>query len=51
MARAAGELLKAARHDDVIDATVVLVAGASGDAVLTSDRGDIGKLARAHGLG
>jgi hypothetical protein len=50
MARAAGELLKAARLDDVIDATVVLVAGASGDAVLTSDPEDIAKLSRAHGF-
>jgi hypothetical protein len=49
MARAAGELLKAARHDDVIDATVVLVAASSGGAVMTSDADDIVRLSRAHG--
>jgi hypothetical protein len=48
MARAAGELLKSARHDDVVDATVVLVAGATGDAVMTSDPEDIARLSRAH---
>jgi hypothetical protein len=50
MARAAGELLKAARHDDVIDATVVLVAGANGDVVMTSDADDIARLSKVGGL-
>ncbi len=44
--RAAGELLAAARMADPIDATVVLLA-APGDRILTSDPGDLGRLAAA----
>jgi hypothetical protein len=41
--RAAGVLLARAGTRDVVDATVVLMA-ASGDQILTSDRGDIANL-------
>jgi hypothetical protein len=44
----AGELLGAARTDDPIDATVVLLARA-GDQILTSDLGDLRALAEAAG--
>jgi hypothetical protein len=48
MGRDAGALLAKARADDPIDATVVLIA-CSGDRVLTSDPGDIGRLASSSG--
>ena len=44
--RAAGVLLAAAGTADAIDATVVLLA-APGDRILTSDSGDLGRLAAA----
>lgn len=44
-AHAVGALLGAARATDVIDAHVVLVAGASGADVLTSDEDDLSPLA------
>jgi predicted nucleic acid-binding protein len=44
----AGVLLAKSRADDPIDATVVLVAR-SGDRVLTSDPGDIARLASSSG--
>jgi hypothetical protein len=46
--RAAGVLLAAARSADAIDATVVLLA-APGDRILTSDPGDLTRLAEAAG--
>ena len=45
---AAGELLAAARHRDVIDAALVVLAS-DGDQVVTSDPADIERLARASG--
>lgn len=48
-ARLAGGLLGRAKSADVIDATVVAGALRRGDAVVTSDRRDIEKLARAAG--
>jgi len=48
MGRDAGALLAKARADDPIDATVVLIAR-SGDRVLTSDPGDIARLASSSG--
>jgi hypothetical protein len=48
MGRDAGVLLGKARADDAVDATVVLVAR-SGDRVLTSDPGDIARLASSSG--
>ena len=48
MGRDAGVLLAKARANDPIDATVVLVAR-SGDRVLTSDPGDIARLASSSG--
>lgn len=48
MGREAGLLLAKAHTDDPIDATVVLVAR-SGDRILTSDPGDIGRLASSGG--
>lgn len=48
--RAAGELQAAASTADPVDATVVLMA-ARGDRVLTSDPGDIARLAAAAGNG
>jgi hypothetical protein len=48
--RAAGELQAAARTADAVDATVVLLA-ARGDRILTSDPGDIARLAAAAGNG
>lgn len=48
MGRDAGVLLAKARADDPIGATVVLVAS-SGDRVLTSDPGDIARLASSSG--
>jgi hypothetical protein len=46
--RAAGALLGAARSSDPVDATVVLLA-APGDRILTSDRGEMARLAAAAG--
>jgi hypothetical protein len=46
-ARLAGALLGRAKSADVIDATVVVNAMGRGDAVVTSDRRDLEKLARA----
>jgi len=48
LGRRAGVLLGAARHADVIDAAVVLLAG-DGDEILTSDPGDLRALAVATG--
>jgi hypothetical protein len=48
LGRAAGELLAAARRQDVIDAALVLLAH-DGDHVVTSDPGDLEPLARAAG--
>ncbi len=50
MGRAAGELLGRSGTHDPIDATVVLVAD-RGDRIVTSDPGDIGRLAAAAGVG
>lgn len=44
-AHAVGALLGAAGATDVVDAHVVLVAGASGASVLSSDEGDLSLLA------
>jgi hypothetical protein len=44
VARACGELCAISGTSDVIDASVVLLARQSGDAVLTSDPGDLRKL-------
>ncbi len=49
LARAAGALLGQAGADDPIDATVVLVAE-SGDHILTSDPGDLRRLADTAGV-
>lgn len=46
LGRAAGELLGAARLSDVIDAALVLLAE-DGDEIVTSDLGDLERLARA----
>ena len=46
--REAGVLQEAARTSDAIDATVVLLAS-PGDRILTSDLGDISRLAEAAG--
>lgn len=48
--RAAGELQAAAGTADAVDATIVLLA-ARGDRILTSDPGDIRRLAVAAGSG
>lgn len=48
LGRAAGQLLAAAGHSDVIDAAVVLLA-ADGDEIVTADRDDIAQLAAASG--
>jgi hypothetical protein len=48
LGRAAGELLAAARRDDVIDAALVLLAE-DGDAIVTSDPEDLEALAAAAG--
>jgi hypothetical protein len=48
LGRAAGELLAAARRQDVIDAALVVLA-ADGDEIVTSDPDDIEVLARASG--
>jgi len=46
LGRAAGQLLAAAGVADVIDAAVVLLAG-DGDDIVTDDRDDLERLARA----
>ena len=46
LARACGELCGAAQTDDVIDASVVLVARKYGDAIVTSDPNDLRHLDR-----
>jgi predicted nucleic acid-binding protein len=48
-ARAAGQLLGRARSADAIDASVAVGAMRRGDAIVTSDRGDIEGLANAVG--
>ena len=48
-ARVAGQLLARARSADAIDASVVAGALRRGDAIVTSDRGDIERLANAVG--
>jgi predicted nucleic acid-binding protein len=45
-AKQVGRLLATTRSSDVVDACVVIGAGARGDAVVTSDRSDIDRLAR-----
>lgn len=47
LARTAGELLGATGMKDAVDASVVASAARRGDVVLTSDAGDISKLAAA----
>lgn len=49
LGRDAGTLLAVAGTSDVIDAAVVLLAE-DGDAIITSDPGDIAHLARAAGV-
>jgi len=51
LARAAGVLLGRTDTDDPVDAVVVAGARTRGDAVLTSDPGDLGHLAQAAGGG
>ncbi len=48
-ARRCGELLAIAKTSDIADAAVALLANA-GDAILTSDPGDIEHLVRARGV-
>ena len=48
-ARVVGQLLARSNTTDVVDASVVAGALRRGDAVVTSDQGDIEKLARAVG--
>ena len=48
-ARAVGRLLTRSRTPDVVDAAVVVGAVARGDAVVTSDPDDIGRLLSALG--
>jgi hypothetical protein len=48
LGRAAGELLAAAKTDDVVDAAVVLLAS-DGDVIVTSDPDDLEHLARTAG--
>lgn len=49
-ARRVGALAARARHSDIVDATVVEGAARRGDAVVTSDRGDLERLANAAGV-
>jgi predicted nucleic acid-binding protein len=49
LARKVGELLARARTADVTDAAVVVGAVARGDAIVTSDPEDIGRLIEAAG--
>jgi len=46
-AKRVGELLAKSRTSDIVDATVVLGAAARRDAIFTSDRKDMGRLAAA----
>jgi hypothetical protein len=48
-ARLAGALLGVAGRSDVVDASVVVGALRRGDAVVTSDRDDVARLAAAAG--
>jgi predicted nucleic acid-binding protein len=48
-AKLVGKLLARSRTADVIDAAVVVGAAARGDAIVTSDPGDIGRLVIAVG--
>jgi hypothetical protein len=48
-ARASGQLLGRAKSADAIDASVTVGAMRRGDAIVTSDRGDIEALANAVG--
>jgi len=48
-ARRVGALAAAAKHRDIVDATVVEGALRRGDAVVTSDRGDIDRIAAEAG--
>ena len=48
LGKRAGELLARAKKSDVIDAALVLLAS-DGDAIVTSDAGDLETLARAAG--
>ncbi len=48
LGRAAGQLLAAVGHSDVIDAAVVLLA-ADGDEIVTVDRDDLAQLAAVSG--
>ena len=48
LGKRAGELLARAKKSDVIDAALVLLAS-DGDAIMTSDAGDLEALARAAG--
>jgi hypothetical protein len=50
MAQAVGRLLALSGTADVVDAAVVVVALGHGCAVLTSDPGDLAKLAGAAGV-
>jgi hypothetical protein len=50
LARSAGLLAGAAGHDDVVDVTVVEGAIRRGDAVVTSDTGDIREVAAKAGI-
>lgn len=45
-ARAVGALAAAARHDDVVDVSVVEGAARRGDGIVTADPRDIGAIAR-----
>jgi hypothetical protein len=49
-ARRVGALAARARHPDVVDATVVEGAARRCDAVVTSDRGDLERIANAAGV-
>ena len=46
-AREVGILAGKARHDDVVDVTVVEGAARRGDGIVTSNKADIGKIAEA----
>jgi hypothetical protein len=46
-AKQVGNLLAASRTNDIVDASVVLGAAARGDAIITSDTGDIERLVGA----
>jgi hypothetical protein len=48
-ARLAGAMLSRAANTDVVDASVVVGALRRGDAIITSDRADLGSLAHAVG--